>query len=89
MSVGRTMAKEEEWGVRITRRLERGAREEGFPDNERQLQDVLHELRSRVWRLANVQAKRIHINTDTTSSIMKYYAPNRKKEKSVHNLGIL
>lgn len=37
--------------------------------NERQLQDVLHELRSRVWRLANVQAKRIHINTDTTSSI--------------------
>jgi hypothetical protein len=37
--------------------------------NERQLQDVQHELRNRVWQLANVRPKRIHINTDTTSSI--------------------
>ena len=37
--------------------------------NERQLQDVQHELRNRVWHLANVKPKRIHINTDTTSSI--------------------
>jgi hypothetical protein len=37
--------------------------------NERQLQEIQHEIRNRVWRLANVQPTCIHINTDTTSSI--------------------
>jgi hypothetical protein len=37
--------------------------------NERQLQGILHEVRHRVWKLANIKPAKIHIDTDTTSTI--------------------